>query len=174
MCITRATPQMKLSTITFCIIVILSACSTPTDEVVQEEVELTPFEQFVDSIPIIKTPYSLSSNEVFEYIEIASKNIPEGASLMGKLNSINGFHFILYSYPADICLPILEVYDADGRKINKAVLFQYGACPITSNGYSKCTIMDKELIMKTVCDAENFDVTADTINIEGLLKVDEL
>ena len=90
----------------------------------------TSFQGFVNSIPILDSNFSLSNKKDFEHINLHSKFIPDGAGLIGRLNSIDNYAFIIYSYPADVRLPILEVYNSDGAKVNQKLLFKYGYCKL--------------------------------------------
>ena len=133
----------------------------------------TPFEQFVDSMPLIRLPFELSTSDEIQHVNLNSEHIPEGAALVGKLQSKNGTHFIIYSYPADIRLPILEIYNSTGEKINEILLFDYVSCPLTSNGYSKFIVKSYNAIYKeTACDSYDSRIDRDTIYIENLLKND--
>ena len=88
----------------------------------------TSFYYFAQNIPILDSNFKLSSNEDFNHIGIQSKFIPEGAGLIGRLKPIDNYEFIIYSYPADVRLPILEIYNFRGEKVNEALLYNYGYC----------------------------------------------
>jgi len=90
------------------------------------------FEQFVEQIELIKTPFALKCGDEMEHRNLNSKYVPEGASILGRMKSINNHHFIIYIYAADIMLPILEVYDKSGLKIKEKQLFNYGSCSFES------------------------------------------
>jgi hypothetical protein len=154
-------------------VALLSAFANNYSTAKDHPIRKTAFEQFVDSIPLLELPFELSTTDVIKHVPLNSPYIPEGAALIGKLKSQNNRWLIIYSYPADIRLPILEVYDSNGKKLSEVQLFDYGNCPVTSSGYSKFVIKnEKEIYKETACDAYDSRTDRDTINIEGLLKND--
>lgn len=94
----------------------------------------TTFKSFVQSIPYLDADFYLNNGEDFKHVNLKNKFIPEGAALIGKLPSIDQYEFIVYSYPADIRLPILEVYNSKGKKVNERALFKYGYCTVGDLG----------------------------------------
>ena len=84
-----------------------------------------------------------------------SEFIPEGAALLGRLPSIENKYFIIYTYPADIRLPILEVYNANGEKINQLELYDYMNCDLDQGGNSKFTITNEFIIKETYCNTND-------------------
>jgi len=149
---------------------VVLSCANPEATRTTQKTESTPFEQFVKDVPLVALPFELSTSEEFKHLAIESKFIPEGAALIGKLPSKNGMHFLLYSYPADIRLPILEIYTNDGAKINEISLFK-SACPITNYGHSKITMNSYDLIFQeTICDAYDSRIDYDTLVVNGLIR----
>jgi len=147
-----------------------ASCSVKS-ETDDTENELPSFEQYVEEIPLISERVELRSSSLIKHVDIESDFIPEGAALFGKLNSINGYHFIIYTYPADVRLPILEVYDNEGNKINEKQLYRYGSCPVTNSGGSTAIIKDREMIiMQTFCDIYDSKFDSDTIFVHSLIK----
>lgn len=151
--------------------VLLNACANYDSEAKNRNSSpKTAFEQFADSIPQLELPFELSTSDEIEYVESNSRFIPEGAALIGKLKSQSNKWLIIYSYPADIRLPILEVYDNNGKKLHEIQLFDYGSCPVTSSGYSKFVIEnEKEIYKENICDLYDSRIDRDTIKIEELL-----
>lgn len=86
------------------------------------------FASFVAQVPELDSSFSWSNSDTIEYLDIKSKFIPEGAGLIGKLPSIDDYSFLIYSYPADTGIPILEVYNEVGEKVNQRELFVMGDC----------------------------------------------
>lgn len=86
------------------------------------------FFYFAQNIPILDSNFTLSSDEDFTHLDVKSKFIPEGAALLGRLKPFSNYEFILYSYPADIRLPILEVYNFKGEKVNERFLYDFEYC----------------------------------------------
>lgn len=76
--------------------------------------------------------------------------IPEGANVVGKLPSNNDFHYVLYTYPADIILPMLEKYDLTGKRVAQYNLFDYEFCSDIEqvNQHSEFVILDSFSIEK--------------------------
>lgn len=129
------------------------------------------FEQFVAEIPLVPVRVELHSYNPIKHIEIKSPHIPEGAALFGKLKSMDGYHFIIYTYPADIRLPILEVYDNDGIKLMEKQLYRYNGCPATNSGGSTIIIKNQEMIvMQTFCDVYDGRYDSDTLMVSRLIE----
>jgi hypothetical protein len=103
----------------------------------------TKFTNFVFSIPVFEIGFTMSSDQAHKVLSIESEYIPEGASLIGRLPSNEKQHLILYTYPADIQLPILEVYDYYGVKIGKFNFFDYNfaASIINENQYCRYQVL---------------------------------
>ena len=89
----------------------------------------SPFASFVAQVPELDSSFSWSNSDTIEYLDIKSKFIPERAGLIGRLPSIDNYSFLIYSYPADTGIPILEVYNEVGEKVNQRELFVMGDCP---------------------------------------------
>lgn len=87
------------------------------------------FASFVAQVPELDPSFSWSNSDTIEYLDIKSKFIPEGAGLIGRLPSIDDYSFLIYSYPVNTRMPILEVYNEVGEKINQRELFITGDCP---------------------------------------------
>ncbi len=66
------------------------------------------FASFVAQVPELDSSFSWSNSDTIEYLDIKSKFIPEGAGLIGRLPSIDDYSFLIYSYPADTGIPILD------------------------------------------------------------------
>lgn len=93
----------------------------------KEENEL--FLAYFYSIPKLENNFTLNSNKGFKHFdEINSEFKPEGASIIGRLDTNNNTFPIIYSYPADIRLPIIELYSPTGEKKNEFQLFDYNFC----------------------------------------------
>lgn len=164
---------MKIALLTLLFFCALTSC-THNQASIQEQIsQKTDFEQYVESIPILELPFELSTNDTIAHIPIENPFLPEGAALLGRLQSNNDKHLILYSYPADIRLPILEIYNSKGEKLNTLPLFDYGKCPLTASGYSRFEITDQgEIYKETACDLYDSRIDTDTIFIEKLLQND--
>ena len=129
------------------------------------------FEQYVDSIPLLPLPFELSTTDAITHVSMKSHFIPDGAAIIGKLPSKNGRHLIIYSYPADIRLPVLEVYDHRGKRTHSVELVNYGACPITDNGYYGFRLANYEVIYReTTCDSFDSRIERDSITVAQVVQ----
>ena len=132
----------------------------------------TPFENYVHEIRVIDIPYNSDNN--FESLDIESVFKPEGSLLQGKLKSINNYHFIIYWYAADISLPILEVYNNNGKKVNEVQLLDIHFCSYeypNQDGRFKIE-KDGEIILENytlINDIERV-VSSDTISLKKIIK----
>ena len=128
------------------------------------------FLNFIDQIENLKIGYSINCNERFKHQDIENEFIPDGASLLGKLKSFDGHHFIIFTYPADIRLPILEVYDDNGLKKLEKQLFDYSACGFESpNTASSFSIIDDSTIK-----IQNFKTDDETIIKTEIVDLNEI
>ena len=134
-----------------------------------EEIKKTKFEQFVSRIPLLEIPFEQSSLDEFKHLQMESEFIPEGAALLGRLSSRDDKHLILYTYPADVRLPFLEVYSTNGKKINQLELYDYMNCDLDQGGNSKFTITNEFITKETYCNTYVSRVDRDTIAIEDLV-----
>jgi len=151
-------------------LICLASCSM-SDSVCDKETK-TEFENYVCEIPLLSVNFGLTCAEPIEHIDIKSKFTPEGAGIVGRLRSIDNYSFIIYSYPADIRLPILEVYNQKGNKINQTPLLNQNDCgigpPVTS---SRFRIENDYTILIEQIKPENGAVYETvTINLNELLE----
>lgn len=101
----------------------------PTPNVLASIVEQdSSFASFVAQVPELDSSFSWSNSDTIEYLDVKSKFIPEGAGLIGRLPSIDDYSFLIYSYPVNTGIPILEVYNEVGKKVNQRELFVMGDC----------------------------------------------
>lgn len=148
-----------------------SFCGTK-DGPVEKILVDSAFIAFVDSIPIVRLKnFELNSDQDFEHVDLKSKFIPEGAALIGRLIPLKRHEFIIYSYPADIRLPILEVYNANGEKVNQRELFQYDSCPLELGGHHNVKLSEDftQLYLETYCATALSNRELDTIVIHELI-----
>lgn len=96
----------------------------------------TDFKHFIEQIPSIQIGFEANCNKPIKTILLDHKLIPEGASVVGKLQAIENNYFIIFTYPADIQFPILQVYNSFGEKINEFNLFSYADCNIENTKIS--------------------------------------
>ena len=86
-------------------------------------------------MPFIQLPVLITCNEpYFENFEKFRNNDfgagfkPEGGTIIGKIKVTHQFVAIVYSYPSDIALPILETYNLKGEKIDQLQLVNLINC----------------------------------------------
>lgn len=135
-------------------------------------VSKTEFMKFVDEIPILKTNFSLECSQTINHIDIKSDYVPEDAGVVGRLKTKEDYSFIIYSYPADIRLPILEVYNRDGKKIDELPLFEMSDCSIDSpSTSSRFRIQNDETILIEKIKPENGAVyNTISVNLNEIIK----
>lgn len=159
----------NLFTIAF-IITLLLSCDTNNTRINERITPKTDFQQYVDSIPTLDLPYEFSSSDEMIHFDNPKSQVPEGAMLMGKLPSLDNVHLIIYSYPADIRLPVLEVYDNDGKKRSETPLLKYN-CLLDLNWQSSFVITeDYDIYMNQVCGDDNSSTNRDTVALTTLLQ----
>lgn len=151
-----------------------SMTSIKTDALIKEldslEKQENAFFDFVTSVPILDSGYTAESDETIEHFVIESDFIPDGAAMMGRVPSREGYHFLVYCHPDDIHLPILEMYDSLGEKILERSLFRYSECPPSDSGYSRFELVGtRVIIIVTICDAYNSNAFMDVIELEELI-----
>jgi len=161
--------------ILMCFLFGIISCGTKSNEkkeqtssivktVYQKTGRLDSFSNYLDAIPKIEIPTKYSCNNSFDRINLESKYRPEGSSIMGKLNSINENHFIIYTYPADNTLPILEIYNNEGLKLNQLILLDMAHCSFEAEDeHSRFIVPNDSFII-----LENFKVNkSDTIVVKS-------
>jgi hypothetical protein len=135
------------------------------------------FEEYVNQIPVLPIGYSKSCSGDLEIMDLIDTcYTPEGAQIIGRMQSINNVHFIIYAYPADILLPVLEVYNAFGKKMHEQPLLEPGICASTdasTDGTSEFTLISETAIeTKSVYthNAYNSSANFDTIHLEEFIR----
>lgn len=163
--------KLKYALVLQFITALLIACGNQETDSVVQEVKRSAFTYYVDSIPTLELPLVLKSDDAMMHFENPKEFVPEGAELIGKLPSLGNKHFIIYSYPADIRLPILEIYDDEGKKLKDVQLFKYN-CPLDMGWFSKFSISkDYDIVIEQICDAYDSRIDRDTIRLQELLRM---
>ena len=129
------------------------------------------FLYFTQTIPILDSNFTLSNEDEFKHLDIKSKYIPEGAALIGKLHAIGNYEFIIYSYPADLRLPILEVYNSKGEKVNEHVLYNFEYCntDFQNNHKVELSADHSKIYRTTICGISFSAFSYDSIVVRDLL-----
>jgi hypothetical protein len=102
------------------------------------------FSDYVNRLPQINLPFKFScdSGLVWPKIdyenEVIKKFKPEGAGIIGKVYQSEKSVGILYTYPADIMFPIIQIFDLRGQELRRIELFEEGNCMPDEN-YSAVT-----------------------------------
>ncbi len=106
------------------------------------------FKSYFYSLPMFNSLTSYTCNDDLPISELPkSRHTPEGASLLGTLPPVNGYYPILYTYPADIVLPILVFHNKKTLKKKEIQLFDMSFCNADyPEQYSSFQILDKHLI----------------------------
>jgi hypothetical protein len=165
---------MKHKTLTLLVfsVALCGSCqNAAVSDVDNNFVQNTSFSTFVQSIPLLPPEFNLNSNDEIQHVDLNSKFIPERAALVGKLPSIGNYQFIVYSYSGKIERPILEVYNADGIKINQQELFIVGWCPANIPEYYNATLSEDgtKFYLETLCVDDHTEGFNDTIVLRGLI-----
>jgi hypothetical protein len=146
-------------------------CAVVESSVTKEKSRSLAFRQFVDSIPILNQKFKLDSDSSFTHFELQSNFIPDGAALIGRLLPLDNHEFILYSYPADLRLPILEVYTSLGEKVNQRELFLYSTCDDFGGHHSAQLSNDRtKFYLQTTCKTALSNRNLDTVVIKELIQ----
>jgi hypothetical protein len=99
-------------------------------------VNLTPdndFMKFVSLLPIIKLPFETNCEKCCDHPKIDYENPlvqkfkPNGSAIVGLIKKTNDKVIILVTYPADVLVPSVKVYDLEGKKIGE-MDFMTGYC----------------------------------------------
>lgn len=100
----------------------------------QAETETT-FSDYVDYLPQISLPYTFKCDEPFvrpgeiDYENaLVKKYKPEFTGIIGKVYRNDQSIGVLYTYPADVLLPVLIVTDTTGVKLETIELYELGNC----------------------------------------------
>ena len=109
-----------------------------------EESPRVTFSSYYAELPLLEAGYSASTAVKSKPIHLITRNINYGASPVGKLESIEGYYFMIQSYSTGIVLHMLEVYNGDGDKLNEYPLYDMNHCNIEApNNHSRYRIDGK-------------------------------
>ena len=113
---------------TFSIIACQNQCAK------QAETETT-FSDYVDYLPQISLPYTFKCDEPFvrpgeiNYEDsLVKKFKPKSAGIIGKVYENDQSIGILYTYAADVLLPVLIITDTTGVNLGGIELYELGNC----------------------------------------------
>jgi hypothetical protein len=119
--------------------VILFGCTNPTEKNEriakdnnQEKliVKQISFDEYLTAIPEIKLPLDIKCDVELDgsFFKFNSKTInkfgQENSKINGKIAQTDNFAAIIYLYPADIILPIIQTTDFMGNKISELKIYE--------------------------------------------------
>jgi hypothetical protein len=87
------------------------------------------FSDFIKKITQVELPLITTCDQELESLQLDfSQSVinqfgPENSKIFGKLSENKNFAAIIYLYPADIVLPIIQTTDRNGKKISVLSLF---------------------------------------------------
>lgn len=122
---------MNSRIITFSIIalIILFSCGQTTESL-NETTKEVAFDDYLTAIPEIKLPLDLNcevelDGSTLSYSrETIDRYGQENSRINGKIAVKDNFTVIIYLYPADIVLPIIQTTDRQGNKISELKIYE--------------------------------------------------
>jgi hypothetical protein len=102
---------------------------TPTNKHFKTIEKLT-FLEYSNKIPLIELPLKTNCNQQLDNINLDFDDStialfgPTNSKIYGKLIEAKNYTAIIYLYPADIVLPIIQSTDKQGKKISTLALFE--------------------------------------------------
>jgi len=87
------------------------------------------FSDFIKKIAQVELPLKTTCDQELESLQLDfSQSVinhfgPENSKIFGKLSENKNFAAIIYLYPADLVLPIIQTTDRNGKKISVLSLF---------------------------------------------------
>ena len=111
----------------YLIFIVLAISCTPKkmpDQVTTTQIS-NDFQDFVETLPIIRLPYEMYCEDCcgrldYNYNDTRlQKYLPNGSSLIGVVFKNPHYIGILVSYPSDMIIPAVVIYDVSGRKIDE-------------------------------------------------------
>jgi hypothetical protein len=149
-----------------------------TDTIIKKQdtiktIVIDNFNDYVQAIPVLSKNFIYDTELDLDTIyDIVSKFRPDGSSIIGRLKTINQFYPIIYGYPADIFLPILEIYNSEGIKTQNHDLLDYSWCYHEFEGnYGRFIIIDDSTLLLQNYTIEEQDTI---IKFEEKLQIDKL
>lgn len=123
------------------ILIVLHSCveetNTKRDNSNKKEVKSfnenieSEFLQIAKQIKELNFPFDINCSTDYHYVDVNANFIkykPEGSNLVGKVFYINNEVGLLYTFPADVVLPIIYVYNNKGNVERKLNVFDINDC----------------------------------------------
>jgi hypothetical protein len=101
------------------LLVLLVDCSGKTEKAT------TAFLEFVSELPKVKVPFEVYCTKCCEHPKYnsddvrLSKYFPESSAFMGVISQNDKYVSVLVTYPADMIIPSVVIYDINGVKIDE-------------------------------------------------------
>lgn len=92
------------------------------------------FKEYVDYIPLISLPKEISCDGDYNHpdldytADLMKKFNPKGAGVVGKLYQTDDRVGILYTYPADVLVPVFKQFDLNGTESTSYMFFASEDC----------------------------------------------
>lgn len=105
------------------------------------QLEKSPFQEVCATLPKVNLPFSVYCENCCEHPEssyqrVIQRYLPEGSVFVGIIEQTDEFISILTTYPADMIIPAVVVFDIEGEKIDEEV-FLGGYCGSDYGYFSK-------------------------------------
>ena len=106
----------------------LTSCYSPNKQ--ENKDEKQEFENYLSQIPTLKLPVkfqcdNLDYSTVNKINELeVSKFGPENSHVLGRIKLKNNLYGVIYIFPADVPLPILQINNQCGKKISKLNFYE--------------------------------------------------
>jgi hypothetical protein len=162
----------------FILTVAISILACQNQSTIKSERKLT-YSNYINELPQINLPYSFKCNEPFvrpgeiNYEDtLVKKYKPEFAGIIGKVYQNDQSIGILYTYAADVMLPVLIITDTSGVNLDGIELYELGNCLYGASGpdneYSSIISgqITKDLHVFTLLE----EITCDTIRCDTIRK----
>jgi hypothetical protein len=149
--------------------------TTDEQEITSIESEFT---KYLDLLPTLTLPFETNCEKCCDHLkidydhEIINKFKPEGAAIVGLVSRTENRAIILVTYPADMIIPSLKVYDLKGN-LTGDMTFMTSYCGGEPGLYNKqffrinsdISLSQIDTLYETTLDSVTYH-TLDTTNIE--------
>jgi hypothetical protein len=130
----------------------IMACQNQSSKQLNTE---STFSNYVDQLPKINLPYAFKCDEPFirpgeiNYEDsLVIKFKPKSAGIIGKVYENDQSIGILYTFAADVLLPVLIITDTTGVNLGGIELYELGNCTSGDNFYGEYSSIIKGQITK--------------------------
>ena len=134
------------------------------------------FIQYLNLLPTITLPFEPNCEKCCDHLKIDNDNElvkkfkPEGTAIVGLISRTNDRAIILVTYPADMIIPSLKVYDLKGN-LTGDMTFMTNYCGGEPGFYSRQFFkIDKEISLSQIDTL--YETTYDSLTYQTLDTVD--